>query len=59
MTPQTYRAEEVAEMLGVSTWALYESVRRGDAPVSPIKVGRRLVFSRSAVHELLGLESSG
>jgi predicted DNA-binding transcriptional regulator AlpA len=52
--PATLSAEEFADALGVSTWALYESVKRGDCPVEPIRVGRRLVWSRARVLELLG-----
>jgi predicted DNA-binding transcriptional regulator AlpA len=55
MPAATYRAEEVAALLGISEWALYQSVRRGDCPVPPIKVGRRLVWARSPVRALLGL----
>lgn len=39
----TLRASELASLLGVSEWAIYESVKRGDCPVEPIRVGRRLV----------------
>ena len=56
MSSATLRAAEFAELLGVSEWSLYESVRRGDCPVAPIRVGRRLVWSRAAVQKLLGLE---
>lgn len=57
--PATYTAEEFAALLGVSLWSLYESVRRGDPPIPPIRVGRRLVWPRSAVNTLLGLEVEG
>ena len=56
MTAAVYTADEVAGLLGVSPWAVYESVRRGDCPVAPIRVGRRLVWPRAAVDRLLGLE---
>jgi predicted DNA-binding transcriptional regulator AlpA len=54
-TSATYTAEELAGRLGVSSWAVYESVRRGDCPVEPIRVGRRLVWPRAVVDRLLGL----
>ena len=57
MGAAVYRAEQLADLLGVSEWALYQSVRRGDCPVPPIKVGRRLVWSRAAVDRLLGLSA--
>jgi excisionase family DNA binding protein len=53
----TMTASELAELLGVSTWAVYEAVRRGDCPVAPIRVGRRLLWPRSNVDALLGLTS--
>lgn len=55
MTPATYSAEEVADLLGVSAWSIYASVKNGTCPVMPIKVGRRLVWPRATVDRLLGL----
>lgn len=52
----TLTVREVAERLGVSPWAVYEAVRRGDFPVPPIRVGRKIVFPRTQVDRLLGLE---
>ena len=54
--PATYTAEEFAAKLGVSTWAIYEAARRGDCPVLPIRLGRRLVWSCTRVNRLLGLD---
>jgi predicted DNA-binding transcriptional regulator AlpA len=54
----TITAQELAEMLGVSTWAVYESAKAGTCPVEPIKVGRRLVWSRARVEQLLGIEAA-
>jgi len=51
----TFNASELAEILGVSTWTIYEAVRRGDCPIPPIRVGRRLLWPRSRVEELLGI----
>lgn len=51
----TYRTEDFADLLGVSTWALYESVKRGDPPIQPIRVGRRLVWSKTEADRLLGI----
>jgi predicted DNA-binding transcriptional regulator AlpA len=56
MTAATYKTEECAELFGVSTWTLYESVRRGDCPIEPIRVGRRLVWAKAKVDAVLGLE---
>ena len=57
--PETLDAEELAARLGVSTWTVYESARRGDCPVRPIKVGRRLVWPKAQVDRLLGLHDEG
>jgi len=53
--PRTMTAKELAAALGVSEWAIYQSTRDGDCPVPPIRVGRRLVWSRAAVDALLGV----
>lgn len=57
MTRATLTAQEVAEALGVSTWAVYQTVKAGTCPVEPIRVGRRLVWSRARVAAILGVES--
>lgn len=58
MNPATYTAGEIASLLGVSEWAVYQSARRKEPPIGTlaIAVGRRLVWPRSAVDRLLGLE---
>ncbi len=57
MAAATYQAHELAELLGLSTWAIYESVKNGDCPVAPIRVGRRIVFSKAVTDKLLGMDS--
>ena len=52
----TVTVEELAELLGVSSWAVYQACRSDSCPVPPIKVGRRIVFPKAAVDRLLGLE---
>ncbi len=54
----TITATELAALLGGSTWSIYQSVRRGDCPVPPIRLGRRLLWSKAAVDALLGLTAS-
>lgn len=56
VAPATLTASELARMLQVSTWAIYEAVKAGQCPVPPIKVGRRIVFSKVMVDRLLGAE---
>lgn len=48
-------APVVAAALEMSTWALYESVKRGACPIEPIRVGRRLKWRTSDLRELLGV----
>lgn len=57
MTSATLTAEEFAQLLGVASCTLYQSVQDGSCPIEPIRVGRRLVWSRSRVATLLGVES--
>lgn len=54
MKRATLTVDELAAALGVSSWGVREAVRRGDCPVQPIRVGRRIVFPRAAVECLLG-----
>ena len=56
----TYQVADLAGLLGISEWAIYESARSGTCPFPPIRVGRRIVFAKAAVDALLGLnEESG
>lgn len=59
MTSATMTAAQLAEALGVSEWAVYAAVRRGEAPAGlvPLRVGRRLIWPRASVERLLGLEA--
>ena len=51
----TYTAKEVAQLLGVSEWSLYQAVRNGTIPFQPIKIGRRLVWPKAVIDRSLGL----
>jgi len=57
VSAHTITAQELAGRLGVSPWAIYQSVKSGTCPVPPIRVGRRLVFASAAVDRLLGEDS--
>ena len=50
----TLTVEQLAHVLGVSRSTIYEMVHTGELPVAPIRLGRRLVFSRAKVEEFLG-----
>jgi len=53
--PETYKAAEMAAKWGVSIDTLYDSVKNGSCPVEPIRVGRRLLWPKARVDELLGI----
>jgi excisionase family DNA binding protein len=50
----TMNIEDLARAIGISRPTAYDLARRDELPVPVIRVGRRLVVSRSAVDELLG-----
>jgi predicted DNA-binding transcriptional regulator AlpA len=58
MAVAVYRAEEVAELLDLSPWAVYSAVKRQEAPLGTlaIRCGRRLVWPKAAVNRLLQLD---
>jgi len=47
----TFRANEVAEILNVSTWHIYEEIKKGKIPA--IRVGRCLRVPRVDLEQLL------
>jgi predicted transcriptional regulator len=54
VTRQTLTVDELAALLGVSAWSVYLSGRRGHSPVRPIRAGRRVLFAKGAVEQVLG-----
>lgn len=54
--PTILDGHKTAELLGCSYWHLLELVKRGDAPVEPLRLGRRLVWPTARVLEVLGLD---
>jgi len=44
---ETIEAKEAAEVLGLSTWSVYDLARRRVIP--HIRVGRRVLFRRSSI----------
>jgi hypothetical protein len=48
----TFNVTETAEILGLSTWAAWQAVNKGDIPV--IRIGRRTIVPRHALERLLG-----
>jgi excisionase family DNA binding protein len=50
----TFTTAEAAKFLGVSTDALYESVRNGEAPVEPLRIGRAMRWPVKRLMDLVG-----
>jgi hypothetical protein len=51
--PPTLDVGPTAQILGVSRAGLYDAIKRGDAPVSTIRVGTRVKILTSSLVELL------
>ena len=49
----TYTVAQAATQLGVSPDALYDAIRAGNAPVSILRVGRRVLIVKAALDRLL------
>ena len=54
--PAVLTVPEVAALMGSSPWTVYESIKRSDFPVPVIRLGKKILFSRTRVYELLGLD---
>jgi hypothetical protein len=48
----TFSVMETAEILGLSLWAAWQAVNKGDIPV--IRIGRRTIVPRHSLEKLLG-----
>lgn len=55
--PAVLTADEVAEVLRISLWAVYERVKADELPA--LRLGRSLRFSRDAILALLDENGSG
>ena len=53
--PLTLCTEVVAGALGLSIWGLYDLARRGEAPIEPLRLGRRLRWRTADLLALLGV----
>jgi hypothetical protein len=47
----TFNVTETAEILGLSIWAAWQAVNKGDIPV--IRIGRRTIVPRVALERML------
>lgn len=57
---RTYDVAEVAELLGIARNSAYLMIQRDDAiaGVPALHVGRRILFSRAAIDEVLGITTT-
>jgi hypothetical protein len=58
MAAAVYTADELAELAGVSTWAIYQSVKTDECPFAFVKIGKRVVFPKGPADRVLGLEET-
>ncbi|WP_298800155.1 DNA-binding protein [Pseudonocardia sp. 73-21] len=54
--PATLDVGQVANLYGMSTWALYEAVKTGKVPVQPLRVGKKLRWPTALVLRSLGID---
>jgi excisionase family DNA binding protein len=54
--PLTYTVPEAAALLGISPWAYYEALKRGELPGR--QVGRRWIVSRQRLEEFINGENA-
>jgi excisionase family DNA binding protein len=53
---EAFTVEEVAGILGISRWAAYGGVKKGDIPA--VWIGRRCIIPRRALERLLDVAPS-
>lgn len=57
-TTPTIDASTAASIFGCSVWSLYEQVKRGDCPVEPLRLGRKLRWPTARVLDAVGLHET-
>jgi excisionase family DNA binding protein len=53
-----YRVDEVAELLGCGASTVYDAIARDELP-GVLRLGRRILISKAALHEALELTAAG
>jgi hypothetical protein len=54
-THPTLNVAEAAPLIGCSSWAVYEAIKRGDFPVEVLRVGRKIRVPTRPLLDRLGL----
>lgn len=57
LEPEVYSLAEFAALFGLSYTTAHLGAQGGTLPVTPIRLGRKYLFPRSAVHALLGIDN--
>lgn len=47
----------LSELTQTNEWTIYDHVRRGDFPLEPLRIGRKIMWRTADVERLLGLEA--
>lgn len=55
LAPATYTLAEVAGLLGLGYTKCHELAQAGTLPITPLRIGRKYLFPKAKVHELLGM----
>ena len=56
--PATMQAGELSDLTATSTWTLYRAIREGTCPFPYVRCGKKILFIRSRVYDMLGLAES-
>jgi len=54
---EVYSLAEFAKLCGSSYTVFHQMTKAGTLPVQPIRIGRRYLFAKAAVHKLLNIET--
>lgn len=56
LSPATYSLSEFAGLLGLSYTLCHQRAQAGTLPLEPLRIGRKYLFPKAKVHELLGID---
>ena len=56
--PLVLTVDQTSKLLGLSRGATYEAIRTGELPVTPIRIGRRILVPREPLLRLLGVRDA-
>lgn len=56
--PSTYSVVQAAQILGISSKALYDALAAGTSPIKAIRIGRRVLIPKAALEAVLSQAAS-